>query len=135
MFFIAGKMNKLAIILVLAGVASGCALTNDENSQAEWTALPGSWHEDYTLREGDVEAFVPTSVDVPISRFIEVMTFEPDGSFSIFRLAPNDAHYWAYGTWTRSDNIITVNFSDNGNIQEQYEVVELTSSIFRFRRI
>lgn len=104
----------------------------------DWTALPRSWHEDMDKLTGSIEAFVPTTVSLSSSRFREQMTFNTNGSFSILRLAPNDAHYLAYGTWTRSTNIISVSYYDsrlNVTIQESYQVAELNSSTFRFRRM
>lgn len=104
----------------------------------DWTALPRSWHEDTARMTGSIEAFVPTTVSVPVGRFVEEMTFGSNGSFSILRLAPNDAHYNAYGTWTRNGNVISVSYYDtriNVSIQESYRVAELTSSMFRFRRM
>jgi hypothetical protein len=112
-------------------VKFGCVTPN-------WTALPRAWHEDHDRSEGNIEYFVPASVSLPIARFREAMTFQPNGVFEILRLAPNDAHYRAYGTWTRSDNIITVNYYDSRTatqIQERYQVAELTSAVLRFRRL
>lgn len=104
----------------------------------DWTALPRAWHEDISLKTGNIEDFVPMGVSVPQTRFVEEMTFGSNGSFSILRLAPDDAHYLAYGTWTRSSNVISVSYYDarfNMSIQETYQVAELTSSTFRFRRM
>jgi hypothetical protein len=104
----------------------------------DWTALPQSWHENYTLETGSIEGLVPASVSVPGSHYLDAMSFGSNGSFSTLRPSPNDLPYWAYGTWTRSSNVITVNFYDprlNSNIQEHYQVAELTATLFRFRRI
>jgi Mucin-2 protein WxxW repeating region len=103
-----------------------------------WSALPQAWHENIDLRSGRIEDFVPQSVDVPITRFVASMIFGIDGSFSTLRLAPDDAHYWARGTWTRSLDVITVSFVDPRTmqtLQQRYQVAELTATAFRFRRI
>jgi hypothetical protein len=103
-----------------------------------WAALPRAWHEDHDRLEGNLEYFIPTSVSLPSARFREAMTFQSTGAFEIRRLAPDDAHYWAYGTWTRSGDVLTVNYYDARlglQIQERFQVAELTSSVFRFRRI
>lgn len=104
----------------------------------DWTALPRAWHEDYDGMEGNIEYFIPKSVSLPKSRYREAMTFHSSGAFEILRLAPDDAHYWAYGTWTRSNDVLTVDYYDarmGTQIQERYRVAELTSAVFRFRRI
>jgi hypothetical protein len=103
-----------------------------------WGALPQAWHENIDFLSGNIEHFVPQSVDVPITRFVAAVVFGADGSFSTLRIAPNDAHYWARGTWTRSSEVITVNFVDPRtmqSLQERYQVAELTATTFRFRRI
>ena len=104
----------------------------------DWTALPKAWHEDISRKVGNIENFVPQNISVPVGRFVEEMTFGSNGSFTILRLAPNDAHYYAYGTWTRNGNVISVSYYDariNVSIQESYQVAELKSSLFRFRRM
>jgi hypothetical protein len=109
-------------------VRFGCATIN-------WAYLTQAWHENVDLRDGAIIHMVPTSQSVPRARFNERMTFYTNNGFDIWRLAPNDAHYWRSGTWSRSGNVITVLFNDGVLIQERYEVAELRSSIFRFRRL
>ena len=152
---------NVGLALALAGVISGCALDREDSQLGEarqgleaegsclnyqvqldftpldWSALTQSWHENVRLRVGDIEYFVPTAVSVPFARFVGEVTFDTSGSFTTLRLAPDDAHYTVSGTWTRSDDVIAVNFVDPrvGNVQERYQVVELTVDTFRFRKL
>lgn len=152
---------NVGLALALAGVISGCALDHEDSQLGEarqglesegsclsyqvqlgcatpdWSALTQSWHENVQLQVGDIEYFVPTAISVPIAHFVGAMTFDISGDFTTLRLAPDDAHYTVSGTWARSDDVITVNFDDPrvGNVQERYQVVELTVDTFRFRRL
>ena len=135
---------------VLSPFSASCAICGDGRCDAgeiswcpedcgptlEWNALPQAWHENVELQSGDLETFVPQGTPVPSARFVEAMTFSPNGDFSILRLSPNDAHYWAYGSWSRSGSNLTVTFYDRrlGTLQEHYAVTELTYGRFRFYR-
>jgi hypothetical protein len=115
-------------------VQFGCATATNLN----WAALTQSWHENVSLITGNIHDFVPLATAVPSAHFVQTMTFSSDGSFSITNPGPTDAPYTSAGTWTRSGAVITVNYFDrlnNFNVQEIYQVAEITSSVFRFRRL
>jgi hypothetical protein len=114
-------------------VQFGCATSTNLN----WAALTQSWHENVSLLTGNIHDFVPIGIDVPPSRFVQTLTFNTDGSFLITNPLPTDGPYTSGGTWTRSGQIITVSYFDRLNaitVVEHYQVAEITSSVFRFRR-
>jgi hypothetical protein len=102
----------------------------------DWSPLFQAWHANNSLFSGDIEYFVPASVPVPTGRFVGEMSFDSAGNFSALQLAPNDAHYTDFGSFSLSGNVITASFPDRfrGTVTEHYDVVELTSSVLRFRR-
>lgn len=87
---------------------------------------------------GNIHDFVPLAITVPPSHFVQTMIFGSDGSFSITNPGPTDVPYASAGTWARSGAVITVNYFDRLNhfdVQEIYQVAEITNSVFRFRRL
>jgi len=102
----------------------------------DWSPLFQAWHANNSLFSGDIEYFVPASVPVPNGRFVGAMSFGVGGDFSALQLPPDDAHYTDFGSFSLSGNVITASFTDRrrGSVTEHYDVVELTSSVLRFRR-
>ena len=62
-------------------------------------ALFGDWHQVHERSPDERSIFVPRSVDLGFSRFRRTLHFGRDGSFSMLRLDPLDAHYECTGTF------------------------------------
>jgi hypothetical protein len=63
-------------------------------------ALFGDWQEDHQPSADERSIFVPLSVALGPARFRRTLHFGHDGTFSMLRLDPLDAHYECTGTFT-----------------------------------
>ncbi|MES2675868.1 MAG: discoidin domain-containing protein [Pseudomonadota bacterium] len=104
-------------------------------------SLQGDWHEDNAQSGTDFQHYVPTSVDLGASRFREAISFYAGGAGRIYRLAPNDGHYYVNTTWTLNGKQVTVTFTDNkwsttaGTYDYVYEVVSASTGNLRLKVI
>ena len=62
-------------------------------------ALFGDWQDIHDRSPNERTIFVPLSVDLGPSRFRRTLHFGRDGTFSMLRLDPGDAHYKCTGTF------------------------------------
>lgn len=106
-----------------------------EPAPVEWTHLTQAWHEDMSKSAGGVLVFVPTSVPLPPARFRAALTFSAPNVLSVLRLAPNDAHYFVKGIWSRTGNVLAVQYQDRGETMiERYDVLELGAGVLRLKK-
>jgi len=106
-----------------------------EPAPVEWTHLTQAWHEDASKSGGGVLHFVPTSVPLPTARFRAAMTFSAPNVLQVLRLAPNDQHYFVKGIWSRTGNVLAVQYQDRGETMiERYDVLELGPGVLKLKR-
>lgn len=124
---------RSGVVVISIGKLS---LRADDLGEIDWNQLFQSWHLDADQSNGTVEHFVPIDVPVPRLHFVPAMIFHPDGSFEKLILAPDDAHYYASGSWTRvGTQINTVVFDRRqGTLFDSFTVLTLTSSTLRIQR-
>ena len=99
-------------------------------SGIDWQFLIGDWHEDHNTGN-----FVPTSVDLGVARYRQVIRFASGGQLSIRRLASNDAHYYVNGSWSRSGDQVTMTYFDsktNQSFNNTIKITELSSTKLTF---
>lgn len=99
----------------------------------DWNLLLRAWHFDADLSTDTVDYYVPIEVTVPILRFVPAMTFNSDGQFAKLMLSPVDAHYYAFGSWSRTGAQLdtVVNDPRLGTVMESFTVLSLTPGVLR----
>jgi hypothetical protein len=82
---------------IRAGEASARSIAPSTAKVPE--ALFGDWQDIHERSPDERTIFVPLSVDLAPSRFRRTLHFGRDGTFSMLRLDPADAHYRCTGTF------------------------------------
>jgi hypothetical protein len=128
--------TRIGVVVISLGNLSlkGCELNTVAAAN-----LYGDWHEDPAQSTAGIEHYVPTSIDLGASRFRNMISFFAGGTGKIFRLAPNDGHYFVNTTWALSGNKVTVTFTDNtwastaGTYDYVYEVLSASGGNLRLK--
>ncbi|MCE3251701.1 MAG: uncharacterized protein K0Q67_711 [Cellvibrio sp.] len=128
--------TRIGVVVISLGNLSlkGCELNTVAAAN-----LHGDWHEDPAQSTAGIEHYVPTSIDLGASRFRNMISFFAGGTGKIFRLAPNDGHYFVNTTWALSGNKVTVTFTDNtwastaGTYDYVYEVLSASGGNLRLK--
>ena len=130
--------TRAGVVVVSLGTLSlkGCTWNNNP---VALTSLYGDWQEDHNQSNTDIEHYVPSSIDLGPARFRNQISFAAGGTGKIYRLAPNDAHYFVNTTWSLSVNRLTVTFTDNrwpstaGTYDYVYEVQTVNGANLRLK--
>lgn len=129
-------ISALLLILSLVGIAApGCHRHPCDGGDDE--LLAGHWivSDEPTGESGEWIYRRYDPQNVPLSRFRSQFIFNEDGTCRFLVLAPNDAHYWADGTWQRDagDPMIVHISSPDGDFS--FRILELDDTILRIRTI
>jgi hypothetical protein len=99
-----------------AVTATASASAAPTQAPGAWTppdAIFGDWHEDQKASAEGRAVFVPSSVNLGISRFRRTLHLGRDKSFSTLQLDPADAHYECAGTFAvAGPNVLSAQCSD-----------------------
>ncbi len=95
--------------------------------------LTQAWTHSYEEDDSTATIFRPSnSMEFPVSRYRQVYNFGTDSTCQYIVLAGNDAHGYQTGTWTYAETSKILSISDKyGDALRQFEIVELTDSIFK----
>ncbi|MFT7580053.1 MAG: hypothetical protein ACI9MR_001720 [Myxococcota bacterium] len=66
----------------------------------------GHWQRGGLAGGADVFRWVDAGRELPVARFRAGMGLEPNGVFTYRVLAPNDAHFWAKGSYTFREGVV-----------------------------
>lgn len=126
---------SLLFLLILVGAAApGC---DHHPCDPKVDPLVGHWivSDEPTGESGEWIYRPYGAQDLPLSRFRSEFIFNEDGTCRFLVLAPNDAHYWADGTWRRDDADRSVVHVSSSVRNFSFRILELDSTVLRIREL
>lgn len=133
--------DRLGIVVVSLGDISfsGCTVSDSRDTVSE-ELLYGQWQQDHAQSVTGIEHYVPTDHPVEPARFRNMISLNADGTAKVYRLAPNDAHYYVDAVWELSGTSLTLILTDDsqwsgmaGTHRHVYEVLQADDSNLRLR--
>lgn len=103
--------------------------------------LYGQWHVNDDITGLNEEHYVPLSTPLEERRFRSAMNIYSNGGAEVFRLAPNDAHYYVRGNWTFNGFNLVITFTDThpapmgGTYVKTYEVLKAENSVLNVKLV
>lgn len=128
-------MKKILLLLLPVSLLtfSGCDSSVDDTN----VLLLKTWVHSYEESSDGIQVFRPDgSQKFPITRFRSVMELNPEGVCRYLVLAPNDAHYFATGTWSYDDKTKELKiYNISGQLYRNFVVVTLTKDILEVKAV
>jgi hypothetical protein len=127
------QILPLALCLLLA---AGCTdpSSADEEDEIRIDELTQEWKHSMEEETNSIQIYRPGDYqEYPASRYRQIYRFEEDGKCEYLVLASNDGHYFDGGYWTYVKDTHILSIADSADqVIEQFDILELTSSILRF---
>ena len=118
-------------VLLLAATCQPDAKTSTRLKQLERT-----WLHAHEEDQGDVRVYRPNTYAFPPSRGRTGFSFDPNGLFTQFDIAPTDGLEGRKGTWKpENDRMVRISLTDQKDPDYKLEIVSLENDVLKVRRI
>ena len=123
-------LAALSVLLLAATCQPGAS------TDARLQQLERSWLRAHEEDQSDVRVYRPNTYAFPPSRGRTGFSFERNGLFTQFDIAPTDGLEGRKGTWTaENDHTLRISLDDKKDPDYRLEIVSMENDVLKVRRV
>ena len=127
----AAKYVTVLCLICLALVSNKCKKREDMQMQL----LQKTWLHSHEDDQGDIRTYRPNTYDFPPSRGRTGFTFEKDGTYKQYDIAPTDGLEEHTGRWeAKDDDKIKIMFNQKDQQPYEIEIISVEPNMLKIKR-
>lgn len=127
---------RLFTLLACLSVVLLAATCRPNTKSAQFQQLQRTWLHAQEEDQGDVWVYRPNTYSFPPSRGRTGFSFDPNGLFTRYDIAPTDGLEGHEGTWKpENDHTILISLEDKSEPDYKLEIVALEKEVLKVRRV
>lgn len=119
-------VTSVLLSFLIISALSSCASVSQ-------SSLINDWRHSYEEDTQQFKIYRPVGYEFPLGWGRSGMKIEPNGNFTLFYIAPNDAIATAKGKWQLHKNIFTVTYIDPERSELSLEIHQVDKTILKVK--
>ncbi|TGD79046.1 hypothetical protein [Hymenobacter wooponensis] len=128
-------MRLFTLLACLSVLLLAATCKPDANTAVKMQQLERTWLHAHEEDQADVRVYRPNTYAFPPSRGRTGFSFDHNGLFTQFDIAPTDGIEGRKGRWTaENDHTLRISLDDKKDPDYQLEIVSLENNVLKVRR-